>query len=48
VLLTASVWMNSRPAVRDVVLGRVIATVPEFGSQRVGRSPQLLETETVE
>jgi hypothetical protein len=24
-LLTASVWMNSRPAVRDVVLGNVIA-----------------------
>ena len=24
-ILTASVWMNSRPAVRDVVLGSVIA-----------------------
>jgi hypothetical protein len=31
--LTASVWMNSRPAVRDVVAGDAIATAPEFGSQ---------------
>jgi hypothetical protein len=37
-LLTASVWMNSRPAVRDVVLGSVIATAQEFGSQRAGRT----------
>jgi len=37
-ILTASVWMNSRPAVRDVVLGSVIATAPEFGSQRAGRT----------
>jgi hypothetical protein len=25
--------MNSRPAVRDIVLGSVIATAAEFGSQ---------------
>jgi hypothetical protein len=32
-ILTASVWMTSRPAVRDIVLGSVIATAAEFGSQ---------------
>jgi hypothetical protein len=40
--------MNSRPAVRDVVLGSVVATAQEFGSRLGGRSPQLLDTETVE
>jgi hypothetical protein len=40
--------MNGLRVVRDVVLGSVIVTVPEFGSRRVGRTHQLLETETVE
>lgn len=37
-ILTASVWINSRPSVRDVVLGSVIATDPESGSQHAGRT----------
>ena len=43
-ILTASVVVNARPSVRDVVLGSVIATAPEFG----GRTPQLLGAEIVE